>query len=217
VDKTELDVALLVGSGVLLVAVGGVRLASRIGVPGLLIYLFIGMALGEDGAGLHFDDAQLARNIGLVALALILAEGGLTTSWSDFRSSLPLAAALSTIGVGVSVAVTAVIAHVALDLSWRGAALIGAVVSSTDAAAVFSTLRGLRLPRRLVGLLEAESGLNDAPTVILVTLLSARHPHGLGTAIATVGYELAIGAAIGVVVGVGGAEGLRRADRKSVV
>src|SRR3954463_3694042 len=148
-DRHELDLALLVGAVVLLVAIAGVRLATRIGVPGLLLYLGIGMVLGEDGFGLKFDDAELARNIGLIALALILAEGGLTTPWRAFVRSLPVASVLSTVGVGVSVAVTAVVAHLALDISWQVAALLGAVVSPTDAAAIFSTLRGLRLPRRL--------------------------------------------------------------------
>jgi cell volume regulation protein A len=200
-DQGSVDFALLVGAVVLLVAIGAVRLSGSIGVPGLLLYLGIGMALGENGIGLHFNDYTTARNIGLIALALILAEGGLTTRWSELRPGMAPAVMMSTVGVGVSVAATALVAHLALDVTWRVAALLGAVVSATDAAAVFSTLRGLRLPRRLVGILEAESALNDAPTVVLVILLadpSIGVWHGAGKLL----YELAVGAAIGAAIGV---------------
>src|SRR4051812_28950989 len=165
----DIDLALLTGAGVLLVAVAGVRLSSRLGVPSLLLYLAIGIVLGEDVIGLSFDDVELARNLGLIALALILAEGGLTTRWSEIRPAMPAAATLATAGVAVSVGITSVAAYFVLDSNWRTAGLAAAVLSSTDAAAVFATLRQLRLPRRLEGALEAESGLNDAPAVIIVT------------------------------------------------
>src|SRR4051812_18023606 len=207
----DLDLTLLAGAGVLLVAVAGVRLSSRLGVPSLLLYLAIGMVLGEDVIGLSFDDARLARNLGLIALALILAEGGLTTRWSEIRPAAPAAVALATVGVAVSIAVTSVAAYLVLDADWRTAALTAAVLSSTDAAAVFATLRVLRLPRRLVGTLEAESGLNDAPAVIVVTLLASRHPHGAGPAALTLVYELGVGALIGLAMGYLSALGLRRA------
>src|SRR4051812_46949267 len=155
----DIDLALLTGAGVLLVAVAGVRLSSRLGVPSLLLYLAIGIVLGEDVLGLTFDDAELARNLGLVALALILAEGGLTTRWLDVRPAMPAAITLATAGVAASIAITSVAAHALLDVDWRTAGLVGAVLSSTDAAAVFATVRVLHLPRRLVGVLEAESGL----------------------------------------------------------
>src|SRR3954469_10346325 len=198
----RLDLVLLAGAAVLLVAIAGVRLSTRLGVPSLLIYLGIGMLLGEDVIGIRFDDATMARDLGLVALALIVAEGGLTTDWPVIRPVVRTAALLSTVGVAVSIAATAVVAHWALGTDWRGAALVGAVVSSTDAAAVFATLRQLPLPRRLVGLLEAESGLNDAPVVIVVALLSSHHPHGWGAGALILVYELAVGAVIGAAVGV---------------
>src|SRR4051812_22876017 len=207
----ELHLALLVRATVLLVAVTAVQLSSRFGVPTLLLYLGLGMLLGEDVLGLTFDDAELARNLGLVALALILAEGGLTTRWIDVRPAMPAAITLATAGVAVSIAITSVAAHALLDVDWRTAGLVGAVLSSTDAAAVFATLRVLHLPRRLVGVLEAESGLNDAPAVIIVTLLAADSGGGLWHATWTLGYELAAGAAIGLALGVVGAEALRRA------
>src|SRR3954469_578175 len=210
------DLALLAGAAVLLVAIAGVRLSSRLGVPSLLLYLGLGMLLGEDVIGLSFDDARLARNLGLVALALILAEGGLTTRWLDIRPAMPAAVALATVGVAVSIGITCVAAKLVLDSSWRTAALTASVLASTDAAAVFATVRSLHLPRRLVGVLEAESGLNDAPAVIVVTLLSSRHPHGFGHATLTLLYELGVGAVVGIAVGFLATTVLRRAALPAV-
>jgi cell volume regulation protein A len=198
----QLYIALLIGGGVLLVSIVATRLASRVGLPSLLLYLAVGVALGEDGLGVKFDDAQVAQNLGTVALAIILIEGGLTTRWSDIRPVVAPAAVLATLGVGVSTVVTALGAHELLGLSWQLSLLLGATVSSTDAAAVFAILRVLPLPRRLAGLLEAESGFNDAPTVILVVLLSAHPFHvSAGHFIGTLAYELAVGVAIGLAVG----------------
>src|SRR5664279_1043934 len=194
------NLTVLFAALVVLVAVGAVRLSVRIGLPGLLVYLAIGMVIGEDGLGVRFDDTSLAQHAGLLALALILTEGGLTTRWVDFRPAVPAAAALATVGVAVSIAVTAVAAHLLLTVPWRTAVILGAVVSSTDAAAVFATLRTLQLPRRLVGILEAESGLNDAPVVIVVAVLSRPSDPGLAMTALTMAYELLAGAAIGLAV-----------------
>lgn len=209
--SSDINVALLAGSAVLLAAVAGVRLSSKLGVPSLLIYLALGMLLGQDVIGLTFNDAKLARDLGLVALALILAEGGLTTRWTDIRPAVPAAATLATAGVAASIGITCVAAKLVLDADWRTSTMAAAVLASTDAAAVFATLRLLRLPRRLVGALEAESGLNDAPAVIVVTLLASQHPHGAGHAALTLVYELGVGAAVGLAVGWAAVEGLRRA------
>ncbi len=105
----------------------------------------------------------MAQALGTAALAVILVEGGLTTRFSDIRPVLAPATALATAGVLISVGVTALGAHLLLDVSWQLALLLGAVVSSTDAAAVFSVLRTLPLPRRLAGLVEAESGSTTRP------------------------------------------------------
>src|SRR4051812_17765567 len=172
------------------------------GLPTLLVFLGLGVLLGEAVIGVRFDDARLTQDLGTAALAIILIEGGLTTRWRDIRPVLAPAAVLATVGVGVSTLVTAVGAHVLLDFSWQLSVLLGAIVSSTDAAAVFSVLRALPLPRRIAGLLEAESGFNDAPTVILVLLFSEVpfDPAALPFAGDLI-YELATGAAIGVAVG----------------
>jgi potassium/hydrogen antiporter len=208
VGATRLDLTMLLGALVLLAAIVAVRFATRIGLPGLLVYLAIGLSL--QGI-IHFDDARRAQTLGLAALVLILAEGGLTTRWDDVRPAVVPALLLSTLGVGISMCVTAGIAHLVLGGSWRLAFLLGAVVSSTDAAAVFSMLRRLKLPPRLAGVLEVESGLNDAPAVIAVVLLSSHHPqHNAGLVIALVLYELVAGAGIGFVVAWLGAHALRR-------
>jgi potassium/hydrogen antiporter len=212
VTVEQLDEYLLVGTGVLLAAILAVRLSVRAGLPSLLVYLLMGVALGESGLGINFEDAALAHALGFGALALILAEGGITTRWSEVRSSIRLGGALASVGVAVSVGVMAVLTHWLLGLDWRVAILLGAVTSPTDAAAVFSVLRHVPLPRRLAGALESESGLNDAPTVLLVTLVSTGAVVGQGP-LAVAGimlYELATGVLVGIAVGWAGAWVLRR-------
>ncbi len=201
-----LDGVLLVGSVVVLVAIAAVRLSLRSGLPSLLLYLGLGLALGEGGFGVRFENENLAQVLGYCALVLILAEGGLTTTWVDVRSSMGPAVLLSTVGVVVSVLVVGVAAHLLLDLPWVVSLLVGAVLSSTDAAAVFSVLRRLPIQPRLAGVLEAESGLNDAPVVLLVVVLAEQakgdHPPTawywlVGIAV----LELVVGALVGLAVG----------------
>jgi cell volume regulation protein A len=212
-DVHQLDLFVLVGAGVSLLAVLAVRVSSRAGLPSLLLYLLIGVALGENGIGIGFENAELAHALGFAALALILAEGGLTTSWSVLRPSMRLGLSLATLGVAVSVAIVALGAHFVLGLSWELSVLLGAVTSPTDAAAVFSVLRGLPLSPRLVGALEAESGLNDAPTVVLVTLISTGSvaEHGVSATVLVIVFELVAGVLVGAAVGFGGAWLMRRA------
>jgi cell volume regulation protein A len=196
---------------VLLVAVVAVRLASRSGLPTLLIYVGIGVAIGQDGLfGFTFDDVQLTQVLGYAALVVILAEGGLGTKWHEIKPVVPAAAVLSTVGLLLSVFVTAGAGHYLVGLDWRQALIIGAVVSSTDAAAVFSVLRNISLPKRVTGVLEAESGFNDAPVVILVVALSTAGPVEHWYALlGEVALELAIGGGIGIAVGWFGAYGLK--------
>ncbi len=152
------DLAVLLGAGVVLVAVLAVRVSDRFGLPTLLIYLGLGLAVGESGLGVQFDNASLTRTLGLSALVLILAEGGLSTRWPTVRPAMPLGVVLATVGFGISVAVTAGAAILILGFGTRDALLLGAIVSSTDAAAVFATLRRLPLRGRLAAILEVESG-----------------------------------------------------------
>jgi cell volume regulation protein A len=207
----QLYLALLVGGLVLLTSIASTRIASGFGFPSLLLFLAFGIALGVNGLGVRFDDAQLTRNLGTVALAVILVEGGLTTRFSDLRDVIAPASVLATLGVAVSTAITALGAHLLLGMDWQVALLLGATVSSTDAAAVFSVVRVLPMPRRVRGLLEAESGFNDAPAVILVLMFSVT-PLALkpGAAVVGVLYELTLGVAIGLTCGVLGSLALRR-------
>jgi cell volume regulation protein A len=212
-DVHQLDAFLLVGAGVTLLAILAVRVSSRAGLPSLLLYLLMGVALGENGIGIHFENAELAHALGFAALAVILADGGLSTSWREVRPSMRLGLSRATLGVAVSVTVVALGAHYLMGLSWELSVLLGAVTSPTDAAAVFSVLRGLPLSPRLVGILEAESGLNDAPTVVLVTLIStgAVADHGVPYTLGVIAFELVAGLAVGLAVGFGGAWLMRRA------
>ena len=161
------DRLLLVGV-VLFLAVAAAIVARRLGLPVLAMFLGLGMLLGSEGiGGIEFDDAELARTIGVIGLVAILFEGGLTTEWRDVRRVIVPAALLSTVGVVVTSVVTGAAAYVLFDLSPAEAFLLGAVVGSTDAAAVFATLRFTTLRRRLASLLEAESGANDPMAVAL--------------------------------------------------
>jgi cell volume regulation protein A len=147
--------------------------AMRFGAPLLLVFLVVGMLAGESGPlGLKFDDVRTTYAVGSIALALILFDGGLRTRFATFRSVLGPAITLATAGVLLTAAITAPIAAVLFDLRWIEGLLVGAVVASTDAAAVFFLMhaRGLRVRPRVSATLEVESGSND-PFAVLLTML----------------------------------------------
>lgn len=208
----QIDVLLLVGAGVLLAAILAVRISVGTGLPSLLVYLGIGVLLGESVVGVRFEDADLAYALGFAGLVLILAEGGLTTRWSHVRATFGLGVALSTVGVAVSIAVLALFGHFVLDLDWQLAVLLGGVLAPTDSAAVFSVLRRVPLRASVRGALESESGLNDASTLLLVVLVStgetADHPWWV--LLALVLGELVAGGALGGLVGWAGGKLLGR-------
>ena len=165
--------AILVASALLIiVSVLASRVSAAIGVPALLMFLAVGMLAGSDGpGGIEFDNYPLSFAIGSVSLALILFDGGMRSRWEAVRPVLSVGVSLSSLGVLVTAIATALFARYAFDLSWTSAALVGAMVSSTDAAAVFSVLRSrnLSLKGRLKQLLEFEAGSND-PAAILLTM-----------------------------------------------
>ncbi|MBI1349767.1 MAG: potassium/proton antiporter [Actinomycetales bacterium] len=169
----ELAVALLIGASIVLVSVIGVRLAGRLGVPGLLLYLLLGLVLGSAFPDLHVSDAQLATVLGYSALVLILAQGGLTTRVEQLRPVMWPAITMASVGVAVSIAIVAIPLVWLLDVSLQNAILIGAVLAATDAAAVFSVMRRMHISLRVRTLLEAEAGFNDAPVVVLVSIVSS--------------------------------------------
>ena len=161
--------------------------------------------------GLEFSDTLLTEQLGLAALVFILAEGGLTTRWDDVRPALGLGISLATVSVVVSIAVAGLGVHCCSGCDWRTAFLWGAVLSTTDAAAVFSVLRGVGVEPRLAGALELESGLNDAPVVIAVAAARpSTEPITWSTRCWSV-YELVVGAVVGAALGFAGAWALRRA------
>jgi len=197
------NLVLLVGCVVLLVSVVAVRLSSRTGLPVLLVYLGIGVAAGEAGLGIEFSDFSITADLGLIALAIILAEGGLTTRWSTIRPVLPYALALATVGVGVTIGVVTAFVHLVLGVELRTAVILAAVIGSTDASAVFSVLRRPPLRKRVAAALEAESGLNDAPVAVLVVIASS-DAWGSTSVLAGTGQvvlQLLGGAAAGLAVG----------------
>jgi cell volume regulation protein A len=182
------------------------RASARLGLPVALLFLLVGVLAGTEGfGGIPFDDYAFTFRLGTTALALILFDGGLNTSWASARSVLAPATVLATFGVLATAGLVAVVAH-AIGLSWTMALLLGAIVSSTDAAAVFSVLTatGTRLRERVGMTLEVESGLNDPMAVILTTALTAAlasghtvKPVGLAFAVAR---ELAVGVVAGLAI-----------------
>jgi len=167
------SIIILLGSLLVLAGILSSLVALRFGAPLLLVFLLVGMLAGEGGpGGLKFDDVGAAYLVGSIALALILFDGGLRTRMATFRNVLAPAVALATVGVLITMLLTAPIAKLALGVTWLQALLVGAVVASTDAAAVFLLInaRGLRLRPRVRATLEVESGTND-PFAVFLTLL----------------------------------------------
>jgi potassium/hydrogen antiporter len=215
--EPEATALLLATCGLLLgVSVIFSRASQRTGVPIALLFLAVGMLAGSEGLGhIAFDDYRFAFRLGTLALALILFDGGLNTPLGAVRRVLAPAGILATLGVVGTAALVAIAAH-AFGLGWREAFLVGAVVSSTDAAAVFAVLRGsgLQLKRRVGVTLEVESGINDPVAVILTTVLT----QNLLTPGAAAGFripaeiavQLVMGAAVGLLAGYGGRQLLGR-------
>lgn len=207
------DHLLLAGAALLIAGVIGAGIAEKIRVPGLILFLLAGMAIGDDGLNwISLSDAELAQGIAVGALVIILYEGGLATSYRDVRRVVAPAVSLATIGVVVTGGIVAGAADLIFDVDGTTALLIGAVVSSTDAAAVFSVLRNVGMPRRVHHLLEAESGANDPMAVLLtVGLLASWEGHVTPSDWLVFGVrQLAGGLAVGIVVGFVGSELLTR-------
>ena len=203
----HLGPVLLVVGAILAASVVVALGAARTGVPVLVAFLGLGMLLGSDGpGGIAFDDAELARRVGTVGLGLILYDGGLQTSWRRLREVAVPAALLSTVGVVVTALATGAAARLLFDLSWLESILLGAVVSSTDAAAVFATLRSTGIRRRLARTLEAESGGNDPMAIALTLGLIAwiEHPstYGIDNLVLLIVRQIGLGLVVGVALGV---------------
>jgi len=200
------DAELILVAGALLAAgILGALLADRVRIPGLLLFLGLGMLAGSEGiGGIEFDDAELARTLGTIALVLILFEGGLTAGWSEIRPVLGTAASLATVGTIVTAVVAGLAATEIFELDRLEGMLVGAAVAATDSAAIFAVLRRSTLEKRLARSLEGESGMNDPVALLLVIgfIEWIQEPgYGLDDMAVLLVLKLAIGAAIGVALG----------------
>ena len=209
------DGELILATGALLAgALLASLLAGRLRVPGLLLFLALGMLIGSDGLGwIHFDDYEVARTIGIVGLALILFEGGLSAGYQEIRPVLPAAISLATVGTIITALIGGLAAAWLFDLSTLEGMLLGAALAATDGAAIFAVLRGSTLRRRLARTLEGEAGLNDPVAVLLVIGFIdwiQKPDYGLGDMALSLLGELLIGAAVGAVVGFAAVQALRR-------
>lgn len=200
------DADLILIAGVLLSAgIVGALLADRMRVPGLLLFLGLGMLAGSQGVGgIEFDDAELARTLGTIALVLIIFEGGLTAGWSEIRPVLGTAASLATLGTAITAVIAGVAAKLLFDLSTLEGMLVGAAIAATDSAAIFAVLRRSKLEKRLARSLEGESGMNDPVALLLVIgfIEWIQDPSfGFAEMAELLVLKLALGAAIGLALG----------------
>jgi cell volume regulation protein A len=210
------DGHLILAAGALLAA-GLVAsfVATRLRVPSLVLFLGVGMLVGSEGLGwIEFDSYRLARTIGVISLALILFEGGLTSGLLHLRPVLGAAVSLATVGTVLTGLIVGLSAAALFALSAKEGLLLGAILSATDGAAIFALLRGSTLSRKLARTLEGESGLNDPMAVLLVLgfidLLSKRG-YGAADMVLLFVRQLGIGAVIGVLIGSAAVYALRRA------
>jgi len=209
---------ILLAGALLALGIAATLVAGRLRVPGLVLFLGLGMAIGSDGLGLidfgrSPQDVELARTIGVIALALILFEGGLAAGWDEIRPVLWPSLSLATLGTVATGAIVGLAAGWLLDLSTLQGLLLGSIVAATDGAAVFSVLRGSSIERRLARMLEAESGLNDPVAIVLVLgLIDAIQQPGFGAAdlLWECVKQLAIGGAVGLALARVATEGFRR-------
>jgi len=206
---------ILIIGGLLVAGLIATVAAGRLRVPGLLLFLGLGMAIGSDGFGwIEFSDYELARTIGVIALLLILFEGGLSAGFGEIRPVLTPSIMLALLGTVLTAAITGLAATWLFDLSFLEGMLLGSIVSATDGAAIFGLLRHSRLRERLSRTLEGESGLNDPMAILLVVGLIdwIQLPHyGIEDMALLFVRELSIGVAVGVAVGWLAVQGLRRA------
>ncbi len=214
----EGQLILIVGA-LLAAALAASLLAGRLRVPGLIMFLAVGMIVGSDGTGwIDFSNYELAKQVGVVGLALILYEGGLAIDHRDLRAVAKPSIVLAVFGTVLTAAFTGVAAALLLDLTLKEGLLVGSIVAGTDGAAVFAIMRGSTIRRRLAHTLEGEAGLNDPVAVLLVLAMIAflENPdYGLVDVAILFSEELIIGGAVGVLVGWLGAEALGRAKLAS--
>ncbi len=181
------------------------KFSSRIGVPVLILYIGLGMLVGSDGLNfIYFSDYSLAQHIGMLALVIILFEGGLQTKWSDIRPVIGPSISLATLGVILTSVIVAISAKFILDVSWLEGFLFGAIVGSTDAAAVFAVLKGQNIKAKIGSTLEAESGSNDPMAMILTISFIELITNDQASYLMLIGsffWQMVMGVVIGLAMG----------------
>jgi cell volume regulation protein A len=204
---TSIGVIFIVFSTLIILSILSIKLSNRFGIPSLVLFLAIGMLAGSDGlGGLSFDNPSLVRSLGITALVLILFSGGLDTEWTAIRPILWQGLSLSTIGVLITALLIGVFVAWVQGFSFLEGLLLGAIVSSTDAAAVFMVLRArkTKIPRRLIQLLEFESGSND-PMAVMLTIaliqLLMEPSTPFGELVVFFVMQMGVGAVIGIAMG----------------
>jgi cell volume regulation protein A len=200
------DAVLILIAGVLLAAgIVGALLADRVRVPALLLFLALGMLAGSEGiGGINFENYELARTLGTIALVLILFEGGLTAGWSEIKPVLGTAASLATLGTLATALIAGVAAKWIFGLTWLEGMIVGAAIAATDSAAIFAVLRNSTLEKRLARSLEGESGMNDPVALLLVIgfVEWIQQPnYGAVDMIGLIALKIAVGIVVGVVLG----------------
>src|SRR5690606_34866792 len=200
----RMDLAIVVICSLALAAIVSTRFSNRFGVPALVLFVALGMFAGSSGPlGIEFDNYGLAYNIGLLALAVILYSGGLETKMRLFRIAVVPAGMLATLGTAMTMTVIGLFAWWLTPLDFITSMLLGAVISSTDAAAVFTSLKGRGLPARLRGVVETESGSNDPVAILFTLALATAATTGqfeVGPMVVAIILQLALGALSGVVL-----------------
>ena len=200
------DAELILIAGVLLAAgIAGALLAERVRIPGLLLFLGLGMLAGSEGiGGIDFSNAELARTLGTIALVLILFEGGLTAGWREIRPVLGTAASLATVGTVVTAVIAGFAAKLLFDLTTLEGMLVGSAIAATDSAAIFAVLRRSPLEKRLARSLEGESGMNDPVALLLVIgfIEWIQKPEfGAADMAGLLALKLAVGIVVGIALG----------------
>jgi cell volume regulation protein A len=211
------DAELILVAGALLAAgIAAAKVADRVRVPGLLLFVGLGMLVGSDGpGGVEFDDAELTRTLGTIGLVLILFEGGLSAGWREIRPVIGTAASLALVGTALTAAIAALAASWLFGLDTLESLIVGAAVAATDSAAIFAVLRGSRLRRRLARSLEGESGMNDPVALLLVTgfIDWIQDPgYGAEDMILNLVVKLALGTVLGIGIGFAARWGMRTVD-----
>lgn len=215
----NVDYFILLIAVLLIVGVVTTKLSTKFGVPALVLFLSVGMLVGSDGLGIiYFDDINQAQLIGMLALVIIIFEGALQTKWYEIRTVLPQALSLATVGVLLTSLLVALAAKIILGVTWVETCLLGSIVGSTDAAAVFSVMKGQNINKNLATTLEAESGSNDPMAVFLTVYFILVLSGNAGNILISAGmflWQFGIGLVVGYVLGKGATYAINRINLDS--